>query len=426
MNLFGIEISREATGKPSGAAQKRSGGTNWLENIIAAGGEKNSMNVAAVWRCVNLISDSIAIMPLRYKCRDGIDQPFKTYIKNDRDRLYWLLNVAPNERMSGFVLKKNLVQQMLLRGNAFIAPVDERGRCVNIMYQPGALRRLVLLTSAPSYNKMRNTYTLQDMEQGVPSQTVDASCLWHFRNPGTDGGFWGESTVMHAAKSLNMLATADQLALKTVSTGGRIKAILSGIGGNAAIGQASKKQMDNAALDVEDNLSGHDIITLPDKNLELKPLSMSAAEMDFVNNRKFGVEDVCRWFGVPPYKLGVNTSNYKSVDAAQVDFYTEALLPICAQIENVMLSKTTTADDFWKTKFDFDEKPLFQLDVDARIKQDKSDLELGIKSINDLRRDRDLDPVPDGDTILMSANLKSLQALKEGNGSPTPGIGSNQ
>lgn len=397
-------------------------GTNWLSELIAAGTDKSSMNVAAVWRCVNLISDSIAIMPLRYKRIDAQTGIYKSFNKNDQDRLFYLLNIHPNSHMNGFMMKKNLVMRMLLRGNAFVVPMDDAGNAVNFL--TSTVSRLVLLSEDPVYDKYQNKYTICDQVQGVRRQTVPASCIWHFKNPGTDGGFWGESTVNHAAKSLNMLATADQLALKTVSTGGRIKAILSGIGGSQTIGTASRKQMEGAALDVESNLASHDIVTLPDKNLELKPLSMSASEMDFVNNRKFGVSDVCRWFGVPEYKLGMNTSNYKSVDAAQADFYSEALLPICTQIETELLNKTTDAETWIKYKFDFDERPLFQLDMGARAKWMKAKMEMGIVSINEMRAEMDIPPVEGGDTLLMSANLKSLGALINEN-QPQMNYGSN-
>lgn len=410
MNLFDKILGREVTGLPlSGeGGAKAAGGTNWLEQIVHAGNERTSLNVAAVWRCVNLISDAVAVMPLRYKVLNKAGY-YEVKNKYDANRMNYLLNVRPNWRMNGYTLKKTLVMQMLLKGNAFVLPVDARGKSVDYMTQN--IDHLVLLTDQPAYDRAKNTYSVSDLNQGVPMQEVRADRIWHFKNATTDGGFWGESTVGHAMNTLSTLATADKQALKNVSTGGRIKAILSGVGASQSIGTANKKQMSNAALDVEDALAAHDIVTLPDKNLELKPLSLSAAETQFVQSREFGVLDVCRWFSVPPYKLGIGNSNYKAPDAAQVDFYTEAVQPICSQIENELWAKTTGPDDYMAFKYDWDERPLFTLDMTAKAAWNKSRLETGLATVNEMRIENDIEPVKNGDEVLLSANLKSVTAL---------------
>ena len=416
MKLFGLSIQREATG--AAVTGSSAGGTSWLERIVGGNG-KASLNVAACWRCVNMISDSVAIMPLNYKVKNRATGVFETFVAYDRDRLNWLLNVQPNARMNAYTMKKTLVMQILINGNAFIIPCDAQGHGIDAATE--IVDHLVLLSTTPSYNIRTNTYTVQDVNQGVPVQQLHASKVWHFKNPTTDGGFWGESTVGHAMNTLSTLATADKQALSNMSTGGRLKAILSGVGASQTIGTASKKQMAGAALDVEDALRQHDIVTLPDKNLELKPLSMSAAESQFVQSREFSVLDVARWYHVPPYKLGIGTSNYKTPDAAQVDYYTEAVQPFCSQIENELMAKTTTPTNYDSVCYDWDERPLFTLDQTSKAAWNKARLETGICSVNDLRRENDIAPVADGDTILLSANLKSISALKaDGTGSPAP------
>ena len=202
--------------------------------------------------------------------------------------------------------------------------------------------------------------------------------------------------------------------LRNFATGGRGKYILGYEEGNTGgWGGYQKDEMQGAAKDVEERLATQDVVTLPRAGLDLKELSRSVDQLQFSETYKQAIEDVARFFGVPLYKITGSSSNYKTVDAAQVDFYTECLQPYCSQMQTELLSKTTTIADWWRYKFDFDETPLFTLDMDTKAKWLKAQQELGLKTVNDMRTDMDLPSVKGGDEVLMSANLKTLAMLKK-------------
>lgn len=408
MNLLKTIFRREQSeAQPEGS--QGASGTNWLANLIDGSVEGRAMTLSAVWRCVNLISDSVAVMPLRYKeLKNGVYQS----VFNDPDHLDYLINVRPNLRQNGFTFKKNIVMHMLLKGNAFVLPVNRQGKAVS--FQDGDIDRLVLLKTQPAYDIQRNTYSVTDVEQGVPTQSVRGSQIWHFRNPSTDGGFWGLSTIAQARETLTIAATSEAETKNRFATGGRGKFIL-GYEGTAvekSFGNHSQKQLKGAAKDIEEELRNHDIVTMPDKGLTLHQLNMSSQDLQFLESRKFSLEEICRWFGLSPIDLGVQTSNYKSVDAAQVSFYTRTIQPYCSQIECEIHSKITTIEDYMKYKMDFDETPLFALDMDAKAKWMQAQQQMGVKNQNELRSEMDLPPVADGSTYLVSANLKSVSQLK--------------
>lgn len=423
LNVFGLHVSlsREQKGCQKEQTQTQKTGADWLQKAINVTSMEKAMKVSAFWRCVNLISDSIAIMPLRYmrKTQEGV---FAEWVKNDVDHLNRRLNVNPNARQNGFVFKKNIVMQMLLQGNAIVVPVNERGYAVD--FERENVKSLVLLRTLPTYDMTRNEYTFSDAQQGIPYQRASARKVWHFRNPSYDGGFWGLSTISQARTTLSITATAENETLERFATGGRFKAILGYDQGSEGKqwGTHSQQQMKGAAIDVESELKKHDIVVMPDKGLDLKTLNMSSQDLQFLENKKFALADIARWFGIPLIKLGESTSNYKSVDASQVSFFTEALQPICSQIENELLAKTTTDVDLDTIKFDFDETPLFSLDMEGRAKWMKAQMEMGLQSVNDLRKQMDIAPIEDGDTVLMSANLKAIGLLKkEGQSEATGG-----
>jgi len=414
MNLpFGLVVSKREA-QPTQAAPAATG-ANWLENVLTLG-DRKGMQIAAVYRCVNLISDGIAVMPLRLKYRPKVNDVFRTMETNDRERWHYLLNVKPNEYMSGYMLKKCAVMQMLLHGNAFIMCKNESGQVV--MPSSGQVHTIHLLQSAPGYNQVSNKYTVADMYNRI-NGTYGSDYVIHLKNCPTDGGYWGTSVVSHARMTLELSTTSEQQALKQVANGGRGKYVLGYDQKDATFGTHSQKQKQAAALDVQDLLSKQDVVTLPSKEMTLQSLVMSANDMQFIQSREFSIKEIARWFAVPVYKLGEQTSNYKSVDAAQVDFYNEALKPLASQIEIEMHGKVTTAEDWYKYKFDFDETPLFSMDYASRAAWMKARLETGVASVNDLRHELDIESIPDGDTILMSANLKSISTLKNEGASAT-------
>ena len=410
MKLFGFEIKREVTGLPV-TPKPQIGGANWLENIIRVSSEGEAMSIGVVQRCVNLISDGIATMPLRLKMRDKMGGVFRDVI-DDPEHWYYLLNVRPNKWQNGFVFKKNIVAQMLLRGNAYVMALGDNGRVVAL--NSGAVSQLVLLGfGSVSYNQYANSYSVADPVSNITG-VFTGDYVLHFKNPSSDGGFLGDSTIDKAKLVLSVIATGNRMQLRNFATGGRGKYILGYEEGNTGgWGGYQKDEMQGAAKDVEERLSKQDVVTLPRAGLDLKPLSFSVDQLQFSDTYKQAIEDVARFFGVPLYKITGSSSNYKTVDAAQVDFYTECLQPYCSQMQTELLSKTTTMTDWWKYKFDFDETPLFTLDMDTKAKWLKSQQELGLKTVNDMRVEMDLQPVKGGDEVLMSANLKTLAMLKK-------------
>lgn len=404
MKIFGLTISREATPSTNGSTKTgTSQNEAYLANVVRAGSVDRSMQIAAVYRCVNMISDGIAVMPLHYKRWNASQKVYVPFAENDRNYYEYMLNIQPNSRMNGFVFKKQIVMQMLLRGNAIVVPLRNSS---------GYAYRLLLVSADASvqYDDVRNEYHIYDLRNGL-NGIYAASDVWHFKNPGSNG-LWGESTISYARRTMDIAATSESETLKRFATGGKIKAIVSGVGNAASFGQHNTEQLTKATEELEEHFSTHDFSALPDKDLKVTPLSMNNADLQFIESRKFTLADIARWFGVPLLKLGDGSnSNYKTVDAAQVNFYTEALQPICTQIETEILSKCTTFADWDWVKFDFDETPLFSMDLATRMQVAKQQLDTGMATVNELRRKNDIEPIEGGDTLLMSANTKSIDTL---------------
>ena len=388
----------------SGQKASAAAGADYKQNVVWANTPTRAMKVAAVFRAVNLISSGLASLRLEYKRKDRVKGYFKPDMSPSGKRMNYLLSVKPNARQNSSVMMKNLVSQILLGGNAYILPqknmfgeVDE----LNLL-SPGSV----------SYDVNTDTYSVCDTVNRIEGVFFSSEIL-HFKNVCTDGGFMGISTIKFAALTLGIAATSDNETLKRFATGGRFKAILKNNTSVRGFGEYQDDQLKNHGDDLQDAINRGDDILSVKGDVEVSPLSMSSADMQFLESRKFTIREIARFFNVPPSKLMDDTnSNYKSVEVSNIAFYSEALQPIVTEIEREFSAKLLYEFNFTDYKFCFDLSALYALDLESKARWDKNRLENGIVSVNDLRRERDVEPVDKGDDVYLSVNLAPIGSSK--------------
>lgn len=384
--------------------QQTAVGADYKQNVVWANTPTKAMKIAAVFRAVNLISSGLASLKLEYKRKDRYKGYFKLDDSIGGKRLNYALSVQPNSRMNASVFLKNLVTQILLQGNAYVVPVRNIYNDVEALYllKPGSV----------SYDVQTNIYHVFDDVNGI-SGVYGSNEILHFKNISNDGGYTGLSTISYAALTLGIAATSDNETLKRFATGGRFKAILKNNTSVKGFGEYQDDQLKNHGADLQDAINRGDDILAVKGDVEVSPLSMSSADMQFLESRKFTIREIARFFNVPPSKLmDDSNSNYKSVEVSNIAFYTEALQPIVTEIEREFSAKMLNEWNYQDYKFSFDLSALYALDLESKARWDKNRLENGIVSVNDLRRERDVEPVDKGDDVYLSVNLAPIGSVK--------------
>ena len=392
-----VAVSEEKT-------QRAAVGADYKENVVWAHTESKAMKIAAVFRAVNLISSGLASLRMEYKRKDRARGYFKVDESVVGRKLNYLLSIQPNQRMNASVMMKNLVSQILLSGNAYIYP--ER----NMMGEVVAL--YLLKPGSVAYEVMTDTYTVSDPVNRVYG-VYPSSEILHFKNVSSDGGYTGKSTILYAALTLGIAATSDNETLKRFATGGRFKAILKNATGVKGWGEYQDGELKKSGMDLQDAINRGDDILAVKGDVEVSPLSMSSADMQFLESRKFTIREIARFFNVPPSKLMDDTnSNYKSVEISNIAFYSEALQPIVTEIEREFEAKLLNEYSYMDYKFCFDLKALYALDLESKARWDKNRLENGLVSVNDLRREQDIAPIEKGDDVYLSVNFAPIGSAK--------------
>lgn len=409
---------RDAWNVLTGKKQVRSIGegniTTWFGNndlqVIAESsysvGPDMAMKLAAVYRCTSIVSGTVASLPLQIKKKvDG------SYWKTeDTGRLANLLALKPNERQTSFDLIRNAVVQILNQGNAYIYPEWRMN---------GDLGRLILLSpNTCTYDKLSNRYIVNDMMNHVFG-TFEADEMIHLRNLSTDGGYLGVSTLQYAAKVLRIASKSDDKSEEVYSPGGTRRGFVTG--GDVyvkGVGAFQDNELKNVADRVSEELkSGKQIMNLP-AGTGFSAIDLSPADSRLLENKQFGVLEICRFYGVHPDKVFAGQStNYKASEMSQVLFMSDTLQQILKQISLEFTAKLFVPSQYGRYRIEFSIKDFYNTDLITQATVTEKNIQAGLQTINEARLEKGYPPVPGGDELLVSANLMPVgKKIEENSG----------
>lgn len=366
---------------------------------------EQAMCLPTVYRCVDILSGTVAMMPMRYKRRSKGDL-YKVFEDSPTSDM---LSGMANEQQTFFDLMGAVVAQRLLLGNAYLLP----------HWRAGEVYALTLLDAGSvTYDRTERIYRVNDYNNGIvasykPSQIV------HIKNRSLDGGYTGVSTIQYAARTLSLSATADSQTLDGLSSGNTQRGIVTGANVVQGLGAVQDSFMESVANRLSrDFSSGKAIVEVPG-TVEFKPLSITPADAQLLETRKFSPYDICRFFGVHPdmvFVSGGNSSTYQNNAKSQLSFYQQTLAPILRQISTEMSCKLIPASLRRKYKLEYDLDDVFVSDLKSRGEYYERAIGSGILTPNEVRIKEGREPIAGGDVTFMSCNVFRL----DGAGSKAP------
>lgn len=396
-NLFNVFKRRSSGAAPSENQGTTQAGTRIGDytQFFDYEGNHTALSLATVFRCVRLLSESVANLPLQYlRKRDGL------FVEDTGSRLTYLLTVQPDSAISAFDFWAQAVENVLLEGNAYIIPVYNTATM--------ELDRLVLCKRhTVSHDIYNDKYTVSDIVNGIDG-IYDEDEIIHIKGISPDGKH-GISVLSYARLTLNIGTSGDRETLSRFQNGGTVRGIISNEKGVTGFGEYQDEQLEKTAESVDDKFrNGNRIVSLPGQ-VDFKQISLSSTDMQFLESRKFTVREICRFFGVHPSFVFDDTSNnYKSAEMANVAFLSNTLNPILRKIENELLRKLVAPSLCSKRKFQFDRRGLYACDLDSKIKYQMQTIQAGLYTVNEWRQEENKPPVKGGDTVLVSANLRNI------------------
>ena len=390
---------------------KESGFTEWINSgdNIHVTSPRLALKIATVFRCVDILSRSIASLPLQMEIkRNGVFQV------DEGSDINYLLSVRANSRLTSYDIMQNAIIQMVTTGNAYIFP----------KYSHSGVSELILLSPhTTTYDIQANEYHVNDMINSVIG-VFDSDEIIHLRNMSLNGGYTGVSTIQYASRVMNVAANADERTLDSFKPGNTLKGFISGDGtaGVQGLGEMQDKQL--AA--VEERVSrqtdsGKNIFSIPGA-AKFNQLSISSTDLQLLETRKFSVLDICRFFGVHPDKAFAGQSqNYKASELSGESWLSDTLQPYLKQIESEFTAKLAPKSLAHRMRTRFDVESLLLISLEQQAKYIEKTIQYGIYTPNYWRAKKGQLPVPGGDDLMMSMNVAPINSEKfKGKGESLP------
>lgn len=350
-----------------------------------------AMTLAAVHRCVTVIMNSVASLPVKLYVYD--DKGYKQELQND---LSYLLSKRPNSKMNSYTFYGLLVKDILLSGNAYALIVREGGKVKALQYVPAGL-------VSPIDKIDHVEYQVTGVKGFVRQQDII-----HLMNY-TENGVWGISVLAHARRTLGIADAGDKAAENFYKSGGCTSGFLKFEGPSSGKQREEILSAWNQATGGPNN--GPNGIPVLPANVNYTQLSVDPADAQLLESRKFEVVDICRFFGVSPSKVfDMEHASYNNSEMAELAFLNDTLRPLLTKIEMELETKLFPED----TKFDikFDVAELLRTDKKSQAEYFTKLFNLGVLSPNDIRKELDMEEVEGGDIHVAQVNLTSIKNLE--------------
>jgi HK97 family phage portal protein len=355
---------------------------------------RSAMSLDAVWSCVRLIAESIAMAPLSLYVRDERNPRIAT-----RHPLNDLLHTSPNSRSTAAVFWEAVVSAMLLQGNAYILKFYSGTQISSLVFM--APNRLNVVKDLQGNKKYLYVH-----DDGVQRE-VPANRVWQLQGFSLDGRD-GVSVIEYATQVFGTAIAAERSAGRTFING-MLQAVYYSV--SAFL---TDEQRESFRRNVRGTVERGEAPIL-EGGVDVKALGINPADAQLLESRGYSVEAICRWFRVPPSMVGHDgktTSWGTGIEQQVLGFITFTLTPWLVRIEQGIAHGLLT--DVERTKYypKFDVDYLLRGDSEARANYYQSMVNNGNMTRDEVRRKEGL-PLKGGnaDILTVQSAMMALDGL---------------
>ena len=365
--------------------------------------ERSAMQMTAVYSCVRILAEAVAGLPLhlyRYKEDGGkekaLDHP-----------LYLLLHDEPNPEMSSFVFRETLMTHLLLWGNAY-AQIIRNGKGEVIALYPLMPNRMVVdrdIHGQLYYQYTRSTEEAPTMK-GV-TVNLPPSDVLHIPGLGFDG-LVGYSPIAMAKNAIGMAIACEEYGAKFFANGAAPGGVLEHPGTIKDPQRVRESWQSTFGGSANSNK-----IAVLEEGMKYTPIGISPEQAQFLETRKFQINEIARIFRVPPHMVGdLEKSSFSNIEQQSLEFVKYTLEPWLVRWEQ-SIQRTLFSPEEKKRYFaKFNVEGLLRGDYASRMSGYATARQNGWMSANDIRELENMDRIPaeeGGDLYLINGNMLPLR-----------------
>ena len=364
--------------------------------------ERSAMQMTAVYSCVRILAEAIAGLPLHlytYKEDGGKEKAIG-------HPLYLLLHDEPNPEMSSFVFRETLMTHLLLWGNAY-AQIIRNGKGEVVALYPLMPNRMTVDRDSSGqlfYSYQMNNSDAPTMKAGTV--ILKPSDVLHIPGLGFDG-LVGYSPIAMAKNAIGLAIATEEYGAKFFANGATPGGLLEYPG--------TVKDPDRVRESWNKGFSGSQNagkVAILEEGMKYTPISIAPEQAQFLETRKFQINEIARIFRVPPHMVGdLEKSSFSNIEQQSLEFVKYTLDPWVVRWEQSLSRALFTPEEKKQYFFKFNVEGLLRGDYQSRMNGYATARQNGWMSANDIRELENLDRIPEeegGDLYLINGNMLPL------------------
>lgn len=356
--------------------------------------EENAMSLSGIYAGVRVYADAISCLPI-----DIIRETSNSKVKDFKHPNYVLLAHQPNSLMTSYVWRSIVVPYILLWGNSYNIIEFEKG---------GSFRPKAIMPIHP--NNVVNIkieggslmYFIQ-LDDGTKMK-IDQSQMLHFRGLGNN--IVGKSVLDYAADCLGGAKATEIFGNKFFANGATPTAVLST---DAILDTPSYTNIQNSWNKVYQGVNNSNKTAILEQGLKYSQVSIPQDAAQFLETKKFSIEDQARWMKLPPHMIGDLThATFTNIDAQDLNLVKHSILPLVKNMEQEIDRKLFRVQERGNTFVKFNLEGLLRGDIKTRYEAHKIGIQNGFMTLNEARMIEGFNPKDGLDETWMQINTAPI------------------
>ena len=360
---------------------------------------RTSIQVSTVYACVRVIAETVASLP--FTLMENVPEGTSKAMNHP---LYRVLHDEANPEMTSFVWREVTLTHLLLWGNAY-SQILRNGRNAVIGLYP-------LMPDRVEVDRDSSGHLIYIYTDSNGRQTkLAAEEILHIPGLGFDG-IMGYSPIALEKNAVGLGIAAEEYGSKFFSNGARPSGVLTHP--NTV---RDPERLRKSWSAVYGGSANSNKVAILEEGMEFRSIGMPNNEAQFLETRKFQVEEICRIYRVPPHLVGdLSHATFSNIEHQSISFGVHTIRPWLVRIEQAINRRLLSEREKGRYFCHFNMDGLLRGDYKSRMEGYAIGRQNGWLSINDIRDLESMNPVPKeegGDAFLVNGNMIPLKQAME-------------
>jgi HK97 family phage portal protein len=348
--------------------------------------EESALKTSAVYACVKVIAESIASLPLHLmREQNGVRTRARDH------PLYGVLHDLANEETTSLNFREAMLASLLLWGNAYARIEKSGGHVTGLWF----MKPQFMEVSRGKDGRLIYRYT----EDGK-TEELKARQVFHILGFSLDG-MRGLSPIQQAKQTIGLTLATEEYGAKFFSNGARPGGVLE------TPGVVKDPERLRASWNAQFQGSGraHRVAVL-EEGIKYHTIGIPPDEAQFLETRKFQLNEICRVFRVPPHMIAdLDRATFSNIEHQSIEFIQHTLTPWLVRYEQAIYKCLLDKEERGTLYARFNVDGLLRGDYYSRMQGYAIGRQNGWLSANDIRSLEDMNPIENGDVYLVNGNM---------------------